>query len=220
MTENIGTATTVLRCTAKLLKRLRQPARLPEPSPSVNPLGEWYADIDFIDREPFLLALNVVTGAGLVLPGRAAWLRKLHEHAAHQFMVLFRHYGIDATLPGPAAELAAWSTFPTLANTRDRSVLASMNQFKSHAWYQFAHLNRSLPDAAARQWEGFYRHPSFAQPGRRYSSSDWKRPLDLVVSRLIPGAFVLSVPVPPNGVLDGVAAHEAAATQPPSSTRH
>lgn len=43
----------LLRCTAKLLKRLRQPAKPPEPPPSANPLGEWYADIDFIDREPF-----------------------------------------------------------------------------------------------------------------------------------------------------------------------
>lgn len=38
---------TVLRCTAKLLKRLKQPARPPEPEPQANPLGEWYADLDF-----------------------------------------------------------------------------------------------------------------------------------------------------------------------------
>lgn len=41
---------TTLRCSQKLLKRLRQPAQLPEPLPSTNPLGEWCADIDFIDR--------------------------------------------------------------------------------------------------------------------------------------------------------------------------
>jgi hypothetical protein len=189
--------TTVLRCTAKLLKRLRQPAKLPEPPAPSNPLGEWYADIDFIDREPFLLTLNVATGVGLVLPGRAAWLKKLHEHATHQFKVIFRHYGINETLPGPAAELAAWSEFPTLANTRDRSVLASMNQFKWAAWDQFAFQNRSLPDAAARQWEGFYRHPSFAQPGRKYGIQDWKRPLDLAVARLLPASFILRVPLEP-----------------------
>ncbi|WP_397572957.1 DUF6933 domain-containing protein [Silanimonas sp.] len=183
----------VLRCTAKLLKRLRQPAKLPEPKPPANPLGEWYADIDFIDREPFVLLLNVTTGAGLVLPGRADALRALPTNAVHQLNVIFRHYGIDGALPGPAAELAAWSSFPTLATTRDRSVLASMNQFKYAAWQHFAFQNRSLPTAAANQWEGFYRHPSFAKPGRKYGSHDWKRPLDLVVQRLIPGAFVLEL---------------------------
>lgn len=186
----------VLRCTTRLLKRLHQPAKLPESAPATNPLGEWYADIDHIDREPFVLALSVTTGAGLVLPGRAAWLRQLHEHAAHQLKVLFRHYGIDDTLPGPAAELAAWSAFPALAKTADRSVLGSLNQFKHAAWHHFAFENRSLPEAAARQWEGFYRHPSFAKPGRRYGHHDWERPLDLVVKRLVPGAVVLRVPTP------------------------
>ena len=49
---------TVLRCSAKLLKRLRQPAKPPEPAPADNPLGEWYADIDFIHRQPFVLMMN------------------------------------------------------------------------------------------------------------------------------------------------------------------
>jgi hypothetical protein len=196
---------TVLRCTAKLLKRLRQPAKLPEPAPPTNPLGEWYADIDFIDREPFVLALNVTTGAGLVLPGRAACLRELHDHATHQLKVLFRHFGISEALPGPAAEVAAWSVFPRLAKTADRSVLGSMNQFKDLVWHHFAFENRSLPEAAARQWEGLYRHPSFAKPGRRYGCHDWERPLNLVVKRLFPGAVVPSVEMPavlpPTGAL-------------------
>lgn len=186
----------VLRCTAKLLKRLRQSAKWPEPPPPSNPLGEWYADIDFIDREPFVLLLNAMTGAGLVLPGRADALRALHANATHQLNVLFRHYGIDAALPGPAAELAAWSSFPTPAKTNDRSVLASMNQFKYAAWQHFAFDNRSLPTAASRQWEGFYRHPSFAKPGRAYGTHDWRRPLDLVVKRLIPGAILIELPLP------------------------
>lgn len=194
---------TVLRCTAKLLQRLHQPAKLPEPAPPANPLGEWYADIDFIDRESFVLALNVATGAGLVLPGRAAWLRQLHEHATKQLQVLFRHYGIDHTLPGPAAEIAGWSAFPVLAKTADRSVLGSMKQFREAAWAHFAFENRSLPEAAARQWEGFYRHPSFAKSDRKYGYHDWQRPLDLVVQRLVPGAVVLRVPMPPVAVPPG-----------------
>ena len=187
---------TVVRCTAKLLKRMGQSGKLADATVPANPLGEWYADLDFIDREPFVLALNVATGAGLVLPGRAACLRQFHEHAADQLKVLFRHYGIDDTLPGPAAEVAAWSTFPALAKTADRSVLGSLNQFKDAAWHHFAFKNRSLPEAAAGQWEGFYRHPSFAKPGRRYGYDDWERPLDLVLKRLVPGAVVLRVEMP------------------------
>lgn len=176
----------VLRCTAKLLARLRLPAKLPEPPPATNPLGEWYADLDFIDREPFVTLLNVATGAGLVLPGRASELRRLHEHAGYQFELLLRHYGLDPAWPDAAAELAAWATAPSFANTRDRSVLGSMREFKFGAWRHFALDNRGLPNAAAQQWEGFYRHPSFAKPGRTYGTHDWQRPLDLVAQRLRP----------------------------------
>lgn len=59
---------TVLRCTAKLLKRLKQPIKPPEPELQSNPLGEWYADIDSWQRQPFVVMLNVMTGLVLVLP--------------------------------------------------------------------------------------------------------------------------------------------------------
>lgn len=175
---------TVLRCTARLPKRLRQPARPPEPPEPGNPLGEWYADIDFFDREPFVLLLNAATGAGLVLPGRAAALRAMHAHAAEQLALIFRRYGIDPVRGAAAAELEAWSSFPVLAKTRDRSLLGSMNSFKASAWQQFAHFGPDLPEAARQQWEGFFRHPSLARPGRVYSIDDWHKPLDLVHARL------------------------------------
>lgn len=175
----------VLRCTAKLLKRLRQPAKLPEPLPSANPLGEWYADIDFIDREPFVLLLNAATGATLVLPGRAADLRNLHIHAGQQLFKLFMHYDIDLNTSLAGAELRAWDAPLTYANTRDRSLLGSLNRLKFEAWDHFAHSNRSLPEAAARQWDGLFRHPSLAPPGRRYGYDAWQRPLELVRARLL-----------------------------------
>lgn len=181
----------VLRCTAKLLKRLRQPAKLAEPEPQANPLGEWYADIDFIDREPFVLLLNAATGAGLVLPGCANELRQLHVLAAQQLALVLRHYGIDPMAPGAAAEVAAWQAGLVFGKTRDRSVLGSMNQFKDMAWAHFAYHDRSLPEAALRQWEGLYRHPSFAPPGRKYGYGDWQRPLDLVRRRLAPSAEII-----------------------------
>lgn len=174
----------VLRCTAKLLKRLRQPAKPPEPPEAANPLGEWYADVDFIDREPFVILLNSTTGAGLVLPARAPDLRELNLNAAQQLFKLFIHYGFDLEAPKVGAELRAWDAPLTFGKTRDRSLLGSMNRFKDEAWHHFAHFNRSLPEAASRQWEGFFRHPSFAQPGRRYGFDAWQRPIDLVRFRL------------------------------------
>lgn len=175
---------TVLRCTAKLLKRLRQPAKLPEPPPAANPLGEWYADIDSIDREPFVLLLNAATGASLVLPGRAADLRDLHAHAGQQLFKLLTHFGFDLDGALVSAELRAWRTAPVYANTRDRSLLGSLNRFKFEAWHHFAYANRSLPEAAAQQWEGLFRHPSLAVPGKRYGYDAWHRPLELVRERL------------------------------------
>ena len=171
----------LLRATARLRKRLRQPARPPEPeAPPGNPLGEWYADIDFLDREPFVVLLNAATGAGMVLPGRAADLRALHVHARDQFCNLLLHYGFDPDSPLCATELSAWDAAPTYAATADRSLLGSMNRFKDDAWHHFAYVNRSLPDAAAGQWEGLFRHPDLARTRKRYDYSAWQRPVDLV----------------------------------------
>ena len=182
----------LIRAPARLRKRLRQPAKPPEPAtPPGNPLGEWYADIDFLDREPFVVLLNAATGAGMVLPGRAADLRMLHVHARDQFRKLLLHYGFDPEGPLCAPELSAWDEAPTYAATRDRSLLGSMNGFKDNAWYHFAYVNRSLPDAAARQWEGFFRHPSTARAGKRYDYTAWQRPLDLVAARLLPAGLVM-----------------------------
>ena len=182
----------LIRATARLRKRLRQPARPPEPDvPPANPLGEWYADVDFLDREPFVVLLNAATGAGMVLPGRAADLRMLHVHARDQFLKLLLHYGFDPDSPLCAAELSAWDEVPTYAATRDRSLLGSMNRFKDDAWDHFAYVDRSLPEAAARQWEGLFRHPGLARTRKRYDYSAWHRPLDLVAARLVPAGLVM-----------------------------
>lgn len=173
----------VVRCTAKLLKRLRQPAKPPDAPPSANPLGEWYADIDFLDREPFVVMLNTATGVSLVLPGRAADLRDLHIHAGQQMFKLFAHYGFDLEQPKVAAELLAWNDPPQFAKTLDRSVLSTLGRVKYGAWHHFAHYNRSLPEAALRQWEGLYSHPTLPRNPR--SRSQYWTPIALVADRLM-----------------------------------
>lgn len=181
----------IVRCTAKLLKRLRLPAKPPEPAPADNPLGEWYADIDFIDREPFVVMLNAATGASMLLPGRAQHLRELHIQAGQQLFKLLIHYGFDLSLPKVVAEISSWDLPPTFAKTLDRSLLGSLRRVKDDAWYHFAYQNRSLPDAAARQWEGLFSHPSLPRHPR-IRSNTWP-PLELVQTRLLPMAQVIDL---------------------------
>jgi STAS-like domain of unknown function (DUF4325) len=173
----------LIRATAKLLKRLHLPTKPPEPeSEHAASLGEWYADIDFIDREPFVVMLNAATGVGLALPGRAAALRKLHTYARDQLVLLFAHYGIGGALAD--AELQAWTAPPHYAATRDRSLLGSLRRFKDDSWHRFAHVDRNMPMAAADQWHGLFRHPDFIKARERYGDQHWQRPLDLIRERL------------------------------------
>lgn len=173
---------TVLRCTAKLLKRLKQPAKPPEPEPQGNPLGDWYADLDVWRRAPFVVMLNGATGATLVLDGSAMGLRILHERALLQFALLCGHFNIAGPLVD--AELDGFRANFTFAPTRDRSLLSSLNNRKFGAWIGFEHQGFSLVDAAEREWDGLFKHPSL-KTGARYDM-DWHHPLDLLRKRLMP----------------------------------
>jgi hypothetical protein len=171
---------TVLRCTAKLLARLKQPAKPPEPEPHGNPLGEWYADIDVWRRQRFVVLLNAATGAVLALPGDAAGLRRLSEHARSQFAALCEYHelrgnGVDAELRGFDAGFAC-------ARTRDRSLLGSLNERKFGLWMVLEHTAQSLPEAAARDWDGLFKHPALGRNTRH--DMDYHRPRDLVRERL------------------------------------
>lgn len=179
---------TVLRCTAKLLKRLKQPAKPSEPAPQSNPLGEWYADVDFWHGKPFVVMLNVATGLLLVLNGNAAGLRQLHERAFLQFASLCEHFGLRG--PGVEAELRGFESGFTFAPTRDRSVLSSLNQRKTGAWMGFEWNDRSLVEEAAKEWEGLYQHPALGR-NTQYNM-EYHKPLDLARQRL--GASATGVP--------------------------
>jgi len=178
---------TVVRCTAKLLKRLKQPVKPPEPAPQINPLGEWYADIDFWRRQPFVVMLNAATGAVLVLPGNAEGLRQLHERALRQFAAICEHVGLRG--PGVDAELHGFDAGFSVAATRDRSLLASLNQRKFGFWLALEHSDRSLPEVAAQEWEGLFKHPALGRNTRH--NMEYHRPLDLLRQHLMPSAQIL-----------------------------
>jgi hypothetical protein len=172
----------VLRCSAKLLKRLRQPGKLPEPvGASDNPLGEWLADIDFIDRQPFVLVMNAATGLVLVLPARAADLRRLHEMVGEQLGALLDVLGIDGALA--EAELDAWREPACFARTTDRSLVASMNQRRHEAWTQFAYNRLTAFEVALRLLDTPFK--------RKDLGKDYHRTIDLLQARLRPSAKII-----------------------------
>lgn len=179
---------TVLRCSQKLLKRLRQPAPA-ELVPGENPLGEWCADIDFIDRHPFALLMNAATGVVLVLPARAADLKRLHEMAAEQFSALLEHCDIDGPLA--EAELDALQEPFTFTHNSNRSLVASLNQLKDDAWGQFAWNRQTAFDVALRLLERPFR--------RKDLGRDYQYAADLLRRHLRPAAKIL--PFRPSGSL-------------------
>lgn len=172
---------TIVRCSQKLLKRLRLPPAPPEPIPQDNPLGEWCADIDFIDRQPFVLLMNAATGTMLVLPGRAADLQRMHEMAAGQLAALLAACGIGGALA--EAELVAWRLPPTSARNGNRSLVSSMNQRKYEAWTQFAHNRLTAFEVALRMLETPF--------SRKDLGRDFHFAADLLRARLLPSAKII-----------------------------
>lgn len=181
---------TVLRCTAKLLKRLKQPAKPVEPAPQDNPLGEWYADLDVWRRQPFVVMLNAASGAALVLPGDAANLRRLQERALLQFAMVAEHFGLHGA--GVDAELHGFHSGFAYASTRDRSLLSSLNQRKYAVWMQLEHRDCSLAESAALEWTGLFKHPALGRNTRH--NMEYHTPIDLVRQRLMPAAEILVFP--------------------------
>ena len=176
---------TILHCSQKLLKRLRQPSQLPDPAPHGNPLGAWCADIDFIDRLPFVVMMNSATGLVLVLPGMAADLKRLHEMAALQLAGLMEACGIDNALS--QAELDALLQPFSFARSRDRSLVSCMNQRKYEAWSQFAHHRPTAFEVALRLLDRPFTRKDL---GRDYHDA-----AKLLRLRLLPVAKILPFPV-------------------------
>ena len=171
---------TVIRCSQKLLERLRPPTTV-EPVPADKPLGEWCADIDFIDRHPFVLLMNAATGVVLVVPGRAADLKRLHEMAVEQLRFLFAACGIGGALA--EAELDAWRLPPAFTRNGNRSLVSSMNQRKYEAWSQFAHNGLTAFEVALQMLETPF--------SRKDLGRDFHFAADLLRTRLMPPAKII-----------------------------
>lgn len=181
---------TILRCTSKLLRCLKQGIKPPEPQAQSNPLGEWYADIETWRRMPVVVMLNAATGAVLFLPGKAADLRVLHERARQQFAEVCAHYNLASA--GVDRELNGFQAGFTFAATRDRSLISSLNQRKYTVWMHLEHSDQSLCEVAALDWDGLFQHPSLGRSP--HYNSHYHQPLDLVRQCLMPAAEVIPFP--------------------------
>ncbi|MGQ0501738.1 MAG: DUF6933 domain-containing protein [Panacagrimonas sp.] len=122
-----------LRCTAKLLKRLKT-APAPEPPAPQNRLGDWTANLLQLGRWQVVLAVNDLTRLGVAVEAApiATMTERLAEAIAHSLLDL----GIPDAVVN--AELAA--TLPlAIAATNSRSVLGTLTQYAFEIEVTHAH---------------------------------------------------------------------------------
>lgn len=111
----------VLRCTAKLQKRLKL-SKLADPGPSTTALGDWYGNVFHVGRQPLLILTNEKLLLSVVLPARE--LDALQALFSIALMKLLLRLGI----PGAAIDRElAQMTEIAYGPTRNRSVLGTMN---------------------------------------------------------------------------------------------
>lgn len=113
----------VLRCTRKLLRRLRQTPGREGPKSSTT-LGDWYADVVYLDRKPVILAVSARTLLPVLVPARdpGSLGARLSEAAG---------LALEALGVGPEliAEEQRRMEELVFAPTASRQILGSMNDF-------------------------------------------------------------------------------------------
>jgi hypothetical protein len=129
----------VLRCTQKLLVRLKQTGDMPTVE-STTRLGDWYGNILRLGRRQYLLFISERSRLPVVLP--------IAE--AKRFAAVFPDAvcNVLAAVGIAAAEIAAErSQMSDIAfgRTRNRSLLGTMNDFAIMA--QHGHRNRDEPES-------------------------------------------------------------------------
>ena len=112
-----------LRCTAKLLKRLKE-RPVAAPTPPDNRLGDWYANVLNIGHNRLVLVTSERSLLSVVVPIKDS--SKLRERIRERVHRLLYTLGVPPDLA--AVEVRGMDRMP-FAKTADRSVLASMNDF-------------------------------------------------------------------------------------------
>jgi len=111
----------VLRCTARLQKRLKLP-KLAEPGPSTTALGDWYGNVFNLGRQPLVILTSERSLLSVVLPARG--LDDLPARFPIALMKLLLRLGV----PGAAIDRELGQMNEVVYGaTRNRRVLGVMN---------------------------------------------------------------------------------------------
>jgi hypothetical protein len=113
----------VLRCTQKLLARLKQTDALPVVE-STTRLGDWYGNIPRIDRRRHLLFISKRSRLPVVIPIREG--KRLAEVFPDAVCEVLGHVGVAVA---DIAEERARMSEVAFGRTRNRSLLGTMNDF-------------------------------------------------------------------------------------------
>lgn len=111
----------VLRCTQRLLGRLRCPVE-PSPPPSSTRLGDWYANLVYVGREQFVLAVSEKTFLPVV--SEAAPISTLADRLRSAVRDVMRGIGVPH---GDVEKEDIAMNEVVFARTASRQVLGVMN---------------------------------------------------------------------------------------------
>jgi antitoxin component of MazEF toxin-antitoxin module len=124
-----------LRCTQRLLKRLRVDRAPKGPGEAANALGHWYANVLTINRTPLVLAISERSLLSVVLPGAP------FNSLVIRFPSALAQLLHALTIPEDqvAAEVASMSSL-TIAATASRQLVGCLTQYafelSSHFYYE------------------------------------------------------------------------------------
>ena len=125
----------LIRCTAKLSKEMGiKPNDLQQNEPRFSYLGQWHANLIYIDRRKTLLFVNDRTLFNFIVPGvTRAQIRELPE----QFRSMLSCVLAEEAIPDDVRQriLAEYDELG-VAKSTDRSVLGSSNDIAFHYKYQ------------------------------------------------------------------------------------
>ncbi len=120
-----------LRCTGRLLKRLRQSPEPDLPAPA-NRLGDWYANLLNVERHRLVICMSEQTLLPVVVPNKdPGRLRERVRDAVENLLITL---GVPTEVA--LTEIAGMEAMP-FGSTANRSVLGSMNDFVFQAKHYF-----------------------------------------------------------------------------------
>jgi hypothetical protein len=156
----------VLRCTQKLLARLKRADNLPAVE-STTRLGDWYGNILQISRRQHLLFISERSRLPVVIPIRQG--KRLASVFPDAVCEVLGHVGVAAA---DIAEERSRMSEIAFGRTRNRSLLGTLNDFAFMA--QHGNMNRAEPGTSEELMRFLAQTPILPLDGAR--------PIDLTLA--------------------------------------